>query len=373
MNIADNGNLRRAAVASRDPSQQPLCDALMRPPLEGEKARATAQTHNGELLFIQELTPDVIDFFAPNPAERAALENAKSLIAAPLLARGKLLGGISLLSFSREFGEEDLRLVRPMSRVAALMLDNARLLATTQNAKQARDEMLGVVAHDLRNPLTAITILANVLQRGPEHDIGEEIGVASSRMSRLIQDLVDVTRLESGSLTLKRSSLPPNELLSDVVDSQSQLASAASLEIHVDASDNLPEIWADRDRLLQVFENLIGNAMKFTKPGGHITLAARSGADKVLFSVADTGSGIESKHLPYVFDRFWQGPGEKRGGLGLGLPIVKGIIEAHGGSVWVQSSPGQGSMFFFTIPTVAKARTVAEPKAAQPRTVANVG
>ena len=98
-----------------------------------------------------------------------------------------------------------------------------------------------------------------------------------------------------------------------------------------------------------------GNAIKFTKSGGHITLAARGGANEVLFSVADTGSGIESKHLPHVFDRFWQGPGAKRGSLGLGLSIVKGVVEAHGGHVWVQSSTGQGSTFFFTIPTAAKA------------------
>ena len=354
--VADDGSVRRAMAACRDPSRQPLCDALMRPPLDGERARAVSQeTSSGELLFIQRLTPDVIDFFAPNPSERAALENAKSLIAAPLLARGKLLAVVSLLSFSREFGDQDLRLIRSMNRVAALMLDNARVLAVAQQARQVRDDVMGVVAHDLRNPLTAITVLARALKRGPEHEIGEEIGLASNRMNRLIQDLVDVTRLEAGSLTLKRAGLSPTEVLSDALASQAPLASAASVEVHLDAPQNLPDISADRDRLLQVFGNLIGNAIKFTKSGGHITLAARGGANEVLFSVADTGSGIESKHLPHVFDRFWQGPGAKRGSLGLGLSIVKGVVEAHGGHVWVQSSTGQGSTFFFTIPTAAKA------------------
>jgi signal transduction histidine kinase len=105
-----------------------------------------------------------------------------------------------------------------------------------------------------------------------------------------------------------------------------------------------------------VFENLVGNAIKFTKPGGRITLGARAGAGEVLFSVADTGCGIESDQLPRVFDRFWQAPEAKRKGAGLGLPIVKGIVEAHGGRIWVQSSPGQGSTFFFTVPTVEASR-----------------
>jgi len=177
--------------------------------------------------------------------------------------------------------------------------------------------------------------------------------VASSRMRRLIEDLIDVSRLEAGPLPLKHAALSSSEVLSDVRASQALLASTASLEFRLDVAPNLPDLWADRDRLLQVFENIIGNATKFTKPGGHIALAAKAGPNEVQFSVADTGCGIESEQLPHVFDRFWQTPEAKRGGVGLGLPIVKGIIEAHGGRVWVQSVPGQGSTFFFTIPTAS--------------------
>ena len=112
-------------------------------------------------------------------------------------------------------------------------------------------------------------------------------------------------------------------------------------------------MWADRDRLLQVFENLVGNAIKFTKPGGRIALGATVQEGEIIFSVSDTGRGIASTHLPHVFDRFWQAPGTERRGMGFGLAIAKGIVEAHGGRVWVQSMPGQGSTFFFTIPTAA--------------------
>jgi signal transduction histidine kinase len=316
----------------------------------------------GEILLTQNPTPELVGFLAPNPDERAAVKDAQSVIVAPLLARGKLLGAASLLSFSRVFGEHDLRMVQGLSRVAGLMLDNARLLDAAQEARQARDEMLGVVAHDLRSPLTAIATLGAVLKRGAEHEIGEKIEMSSNRMSRLIEDLLDITRLEVGPLSLKPTMVPSNEALSNALASQLPLASFAPLEIRLDVAPNLPDIWADHDRLLQVFENLIGNAVKFTRPGGHITLAAKAGPSEVLFSVSDTGSGIEDKDLPYVFDRFWQGSESKSAGAGLGLAIVKGIVEAHGGRVWVESSPGQGSTFFFTIPTAAKV-SVARPAA----------
>jgi signal transduction histidine kinase len=223
--------------------------------------------------------------------------------------------------------------------------------AAARQATQARDEMLGIVAHDLRNPLFAIATLAAVLQKGGyDRDIGDEIADSASRMRRLIQDLIDVTLLEARSFSIAPECVPTNDVLSDVLASQAKLASSASLELRLDALPDLPSVSVDRDRLLQVFENLIGNAIKFTKPVGSITLGATACAGEVVFSVADTGCGIESDHLPRVFDRYWQAPAAKRRGAGLGLPIVKGIVEAHGGRVWVESSPRQGSTFFFTIP-----------------------
>jgi PAS domain S-box-containing protein len=223
--------------------------------------------------------------------------------------------------------------------------------AEAQRATKARDDVLGVVAHDLRNPLAAIAALATVLERkASEREIAEEIAAAASRMDRLIGDLLDVTRIEAGHFSLRQERLPAAEVLSDALEAQRLLASSASLELSLDASSDLPDIWADRDRILQVFENLIGNAVKFTKPSGRITLGATVHGSDVLFSVADTGCGIPPSHLPHVFDRFWQAPGASRRGLGFGLAIVRGIVETHGGRVWVESQTGRGSTFFFTIP-----------------------
>jgi signal transduction histidine kinase len=140
-------------------------------------------------------------------------------------------------------------------------------------------------------------------------------------------------------------------LIEDVLDSQKVLASTGDIELRADIPGHLPDILADRDRVVQVFGNLIGNAIKFTKPGGTIALSAEAGISEVVFSVTDTGPGIAERHLPHLFDRFWQASKGRGHGAGLGLAIVKGIVEAHGGRVWATSTPGTGSTFHFTIPS----------------------
>ena len=173
-------------------------------------------------------------------------------------------------------------------------------------------------------------------------------------MNRLIQDLLDITRMEAGLLSVCREPLPANQVVSESIESQKALTAAASLELRLDVAGNLPDVWADRDRLLQVFENLIGNALKFTKPGGVITVGAAPRDHEVLFWVTDTGIGIADDEIPHLFDRFWHGRKTQQFGAGLGLPIAKGLIEAHSGRVWVQSALGNGSTFFFTIPTARR-------------------
>jgi signal transduction histidine kinase len=216
--------------------------------------------------------------------------------------------------------------------------------------------VLGVVAHDLRNPLsTILTQLWTLRRYGAEPERRsvkppEVIERAAKRMNRLIQDLLDVAVIESGQLTIERARLSASGLIVEVADMQRPLASLSSLELLIDSDSDVPEVWGDRDRLLQVFENLIANAIKFTKAGGRITVGATSRDREVIFRVADTGSGIAPEDLPRVFDRFWQATRTGRQGAGLGLPITKGIVEAHGGRIWVESTPSRGTIFFFTIP-----------------------
>jgi signal transduction histidine kinase len=248
-------------------------------------------------------------------------------VSAKILPDGRWLA-ISCDISERKRGEEALRLSE----------------AAAKQATQTRDDMLAIVAHDLRNPLGAIVALAAVLQKtASEREIGDEIATAADRMRHLIRELVDVTHLEAGTFAIRPERVSTHKLLSEVLDSQASLASSASLSLSLDAEPDLPDLWADHDRLLQVFENLLGNAVKFTKPSGQIILGAKAEAGQVLFSVADTGRGIDPDHLPRVFDRFWQARKEdRRHGAGLGLPIVKGIVAAHGGSIWAPKLAGSG-------------------------------
>jgi PAS domain S-box-containing protein len=226
-----------------------------------------------------------------------------------------------------------------------------------KRAVTARDEVLGVVAHDLRNPLGAIVMAASLLDRptpGPERRdqaARDVIRRSAQRMKALIQDLLDVATIEAGQFKVEGAQLSAADLVREAVELQRPLAVSSRLALDVDVAPDVGSIVGDRNRLLQVFENLIGNAVKFTAAGGRITVSATVKGGEPLFAVADTGAGIAAENLPHVFDRFWQAATrQRRLGAGLGLPITRGIVEAHGGRIWVESTLGQGSTFFFTIP-----------------------
>jgi signal transduction histidine kinase len=236
----------------------------------------------------------------------------------------------------------------------AVAIENARLYRAATEAIQLRDRVLGIVAHDLRNPLSAILMQASALRRREgdrrSQKPREMIERAATRMNRLNQDLLDVALMEAGKLTLQRARLSTGDLMVEAVEMQRPLASSSSIELRLDVERGLPEVVGDRDRLLQVFENLIGNAVKFTGAGGIVVVGATDRGHEVVFRVADTGCGIASESLPLVFDRFWQATRAGRQGAGLGLPIVKGIVEAHGGRIWIESNLGRGTTFFFAVP-----------------------
>jgi signal transduction histidine kinase len=280
------------------------------------------------------------------------------MMIAPLLAHDKPLGVIVLVATaaSRPFDHADLNLAQQLAERMALCIENARLYGKAQRAVGVRDEVLAIVAHDLRGPLGTILGQMGLLKLGapaPERRFqkaAQMVERAVGHMNRLINDLLDVSRIDAGVLSVEQRRISSAQLVADVTDTQKPAVTAAGLELEVELSRNLPEVWADRDRLLQVFENLIGNAVKFTPPGGRIKVGAKPREQEVLFWVGDTGSGIAAADVPHVFDRFWQARRLDHRGAGLGLQIVKGIVEAHGGRVWVDSTPSIGSTFFLTIP-----------------------
>jgi PAS domain S-box-containing protein len=359
--IDEEGRLSRLKVASADPDQAALCAVLEQMPPDRDLPHLMRSViESKRAIVVEQVTSEYIESLGLGPEHLQALlvTGVTSFVAVPLLIRGQPLGALFLGSStpSRVFGQGDLRLAEALADRAAIAIENARLYRASVHATQLRDQVLGIVAHDLRNPLsTILTQLWALRHHGPQPERrslkpADVIERAAKHMNRLIQDLLDVAVMESGQLTIKRARLSARELIVGAVDMQRPLASSSSLELRVDVDRDVPYVWGDRDRLLQVFENLIGNAIKFTKAGGCITVGAASRDHEVIFRVADTGSGIAPEHLSHVFDRFWQATSANRQGAGLGLPITKGIVEAHGGRIWVESTPSRGTTFSFTIP-----------------------
>lgn len=238
-------------------------------------------------------------------------------------------------------------------------ISERKLVETTlRDAVAARDRLLGAVAHDLRNPLNAIRLHATRLSRGTRdrdrgapHPAVAEIEQEAGRMTRLIDDLLDYARLESGSISLSLEEVQPTDIAAVSVHSMRALAQASNLSISADIPDTLPAIRADSDRLRQVFDNLLSNAVKFSFEGGTITVRAESRGKEVAFSVIDEGPGIPEEHHGRLFEPFWQGEAAGRRGAGLGLTICKQVVEAHGGRIEVDGHSA-GSAFTFTLPRV---------------------
>ena len=171
-------------------------------------------------------------------------------------------------------------------------------------------------------------------------------------MERLIKDLLEVKRIEAGQLSIERDRVAVAPLIAEAIELLTPIAEGKHIMLLPRLNGTVPAIYGDRERLLQTFSNLVGNAVKFTPEGGQVHISAEVRADKVQLTVADSGIGISPKDAPHVFDRYWQAKARKKGkqGIGLGLVIVKGIVEAHGGEVWVESEVGTGSKFHFTVP-----------------------
>jgi PAS domain S-box-containing protein len=363
--LEEHDHVRRIKVVHVDPQKASVAERLEQMRLDRRRpylGSAVLETRQAALM--NEVSAEFIESIAQSEEHLATLRelDPKSFMAVPLQVQGRLLGSLILISShpSRRYRLLDLNLAEDLAQRAALAIENARLYEAARRATTMRDDILGIVAHDLRSPISSIQLAAEMLplvrqKKGAadQRIYIETILSSSSRANRLIQDLLDVTSIEAGQLSIERRRVPAAQVVVDVFESQKLLASAASLDLQIEVPPKLPDLWADRDRLMQVFENLVANALKFTAPGGRITIGAKPGDGQVLFWVADTGAGVPADEVESLFERFWQARKAYRQGAGLGLPIVKGIVEAHGGRIWVESKIAVGTTFLFTVPTAS--------------------
>jgi PAS domain S-box-containing protein len=360
IDIAQTGDARRVKIVHSDPAKAPLCKALEVEFITRQADSSPCPTLQASRpILVNDPAPEVLESVAQSEAQMKLLRtfDAASLIVVPLIARSHPLGTLALGSprTARRYDARDARQAEQLASRVALAVDNARLHEALERAVKARDDVLGIVAHDLRSPLNAIVLGAHNLRppRGkPERrnqTAADSIQRSAMSMRRLIEDLLDVVRLEAGqSLAITPGEIPTLSMLTEAIERQLTANPAKHRDIKLDAVDAPPTVWGDRARLLQVFDNLLGNAMKFSNKA--ITLRCARVKNETLFSVADDGPGIRAEDLPRIFDRFWQASPPDRRGAGLGLSIVQAIVRAHRGHVWAESKPGEGTTFFFTLP-----------------------
>jgi signal transduction histidine kinase len=295
-------------------------------------------------------------------------ELAKSALFVPLIVDGQVNGLISLENIDREnaFSESDVRLLTTLAASMSVALENARLfdetqrlLKETEQANQAKSAFLSSMSHELRTPLNAIINFVEMVARGMIGPVNQEQVElldqalhSSKHLLNLINDVLDISKIQAGQLTL---------FIEDQVSVQVELEAALSivggllqekgLQLIRDIDPHLPMISCDRRRVRQVLLNLISNAVKFTNEGT-VTVSVKDQGQAVLFAVIDTGPGIPLEKQNLIFEPFIQAESGERQmqGTGLGLPISRSLVRAHGGELWVDSQPGEGSAFFFTLP-----------------------
>lgn len=275
----------------------------------------------------------------------------------PLRARGRILGFLTFARCGRgDFLELDIPVLHRFTDLVALAIDNARLFERLDRALGERERVLAVVAHDLRTPLGAIAGAAGNLQTLDLDETGrrkqvELVSRAAERMNRLVEDLLDVARLEEGALSVETVPHAPDQLVEESAALHERALAAADVSIDLVVEDGLPHVRVDPTRGVQILGNLVSNAIRHAPAGSTVRVRAERKGEFVRISVEDEGPGIPAEQIPRLFDRFWQAqPNGNKGGAGLGLAIARGLVDVHGGTLGVESDPGVLTRFWFTLP-----------------------
>jgi signal transduction histidine kinase/FixJ family two-component response regulator len=287
----------------------------------------------------------------------------RGLLAAPLVGRGgKPMGSLQLTDrLEGDFDAGDEAMLVQLAQTASVALENARLYRTAQEAVASRDDVLAIVSHDLRNPLNVVgmsaALLRTTLGEPPSASapgcipLVQRIERNAARMNRLIDDLLDASRVDAGKLSVQLKPEKASALVLDAVEAALPLAEAQGTRLETDGLNTTLVVRAERERILQVLSNLIGNSLKFVpRDDGRITLSVIADGNRARFSVVDNGPGIPAEDVGHLFERYWKGPTAGRNGAGLGLFIAKGILDAHGGEIRVDGDQSDGATVRFWVP-----------------------
>jgi PAS domain S-box-containing protein len=301
-----------------------------------------------------------------------------SYISIPLVSRGRVVGlfNLAMQGRKRRFHQKDVSFFEEVADRCAVAIDNADLYQRAKAAAHARELVLSIVSHDIRNPMANIDLALQMLHASVQSATVEKIPLSFEivdktisrikhsllSMDRLISDLLDFGKIQSGTLSVKMEPVEVAELVKTAVEPFEEKCQRKSLRLISEIDAAVSRVHCDSTRLIQVLWNLIGNSIKFTAPGGEIRISVSAVNDRVQFTVADTGCGVSREELEKIFERFWQSKEAAEQGYGLGLSIAKGIVISHGGKIWAESIEGKGTKVHFLIqadqnPEVAISRT----------------
>ncbi|MFM8552215.1 MAG: ATP-binding protein [Nitrospiraceae bacterium] len=345
----------------------------------------------GQPILVRNLT-DVWDRMHPLNRQLAAMTGANTFISVPLKVSGQVMGALTVdRTEAGSLSQADLDLMVTVANQVAIALDNADAYAQiealnvgleakvrerTQELETANQKLreldhlksafVSIVSHELRTPMTSIKgYVENLLDgisgplNGRQAQYLERVKCNADRLTRMTNELLDLSRIEAGLLDLRLAPLEIPELVAEVMDSAQAFARPKSIALHQRYGDSLPPVMADRDKVHQILTNLIHNAVKFTPQHGRIFVEATRLEQQVTICVSDSGCGIPDEEQHRIFEKFYRGPSVpiETKGAGLGLSITKSLVELHGGDIWVTSTQGQGSQFTFTLPIDAPARS----------------
>lgn len=363
--VGQDGTLQRVAVVHQDPVKREYALRIKDRFQLREEAPYSAinALRTGKSFLVTNITDEMLAAFTQNDEHLQLIRELqlKSYIAAPVVARGKPLGVISFLTANspRRYGPADLALAEDLAHRTAIALDNAHLYQELREADRLKDEFLAMLAHELRNPLAPIRnslFIMRSAQADPEM-IEQVLAIAERQvqhMARLLDDLLDVSRISRGLIELRNETVDVSRVIQLAIEAVQPLISEHRHELTVSIPPPPVELTADPTRLEQIFTNLLNNACKYTEPGGHIWLNMDVLDQEIVIRIRDTGIGIDANMLPRIFDLFVQADRQldrSRGGVGIGLTLVRRLVELHGGTIEATSPGlGQGSEFVVRLP-----------------------
>jgi PAS domain S-box-containing protein len=360
VDLLNDGELSSVAVAHADPAKMELAKqyrSRFPPDLRGTRGVAKV-LRDGQPDLFEEMPDEFLVSAAHNDEHLRLMRELgmRSAMVVPLRVQGRTVGAVSFVSAesARRFDRSDLEIAQGLADRAAMAIENARLFREAERAIHLREDVLAVVSHDLRNPLSTINMSTELLiNKAPETAARKQLETilrASGRMERLIGDLLDMASIQAGRLSVERETQEIAPIITEAIETARPLAIANEQKLSAEIAVGSARCYIDRERILQLMSNLLGNAKKFSPSGGTIAIRATVSGKEAACSISDTGPGISEHDMPQIFDPYWSAKHAQKKGIGLGLYISKGIVEAHGGRIWVENRAGGGAIFYFTLP-----------------------